>query len=400
MKNKNLYIFLKSASVIVIFCFLFQQAAYALPSGSYYLRTLAFAEKDGGGAAADAERWDEDRVDSYMDNLAILQHEIRNSLTQAYEFYYKLGRSVRGFSQMPQGPAGAESSQLVNTAIDQAKAAIDNWGLISKGIVTTPEDAQNMGAQLTMQADAAAGAISVLHKQLIMFADSAIRAAPKGKRDAIQTLAAALIAKTSFTQDRIVGFIKTNGKFDTHGEPSPINIGASIEFVIDYYKTSGVSQSLVFSFDEEASLPLVSIDWSLAIEVWDNLIRNAARAVNEARLKGIPLAISVRQEQDSVVIVLADQGPGFRSMSGKPLEGPNQVFEKGYTTRKNGKGRGLGLWIVSEIIRNAGGNIRAEFSDANKKTGATFIIRLPVAPPMASTAAPALLNARIANSSI
>jgi two-component system C4-dicarboxylate transport sensor histidine kinase DctB len=51
------------------------------------------------------------------------------------------------------------------------------------------------------------------------------------------------------------------------------------------------------------------------------------------------------------------------------------LFEPFFTTKPQGKGLGLGLAISEQIIREFGGELRAEAAD----TGARFIIELPLA---------------------
>ena len=67
-----------------------------------------------------------------------------------------------------------------------------------------------------------------------------------------------------------------------------------------------------------------------------------------------------------------------------PEEHFGKIFEAGFTTRKAGTGVGLGLAVVSSVIKEHGGAIEVE---SEPDRGSTFRIRLPITPPgMAKTA--------------
>jgi two-component system, NtrC family, sensor kinase len=72
---------------------------------------------------------------------------------------------------------------------------------------------------------------------------------------------------------------------------------------------------------------------------------------------------------DAVEITLSDNGHGI------PAELLPRIFDPFFTTRDVGKGSGLGLYIVHEIVEEHGGCIVAE-SEPGK--GTVFCIRLPL----------------------
>ena len=72
-----------------------------------------------------------------------------------------------------------------------------------------------------------------------------------------------------------------------------------------------------------ADLPFVPLDDLLVQQVLVNLLENAARHTPA----GTPIEISARQENDSIVIEVADRGPGL------PPGDPNRLFEKFYRAR-------------------------------------------------------------------
>ncbi len=74
-------------------------------------------------------------------------------------------------------------------------------------------------------------------------------------------------------------------------------------------------------------------------------------------------------DQDTVDIEIRDTGPGI------PLDIIPRIFDPFFTTKDVGKGSGLGLFIVHEIIEEHDGCIAV---DSGPDKGTTFLIRLPI----------------------
>ena len=74
-------------------------------------------------------------------------------------------------------------------------------------------------------------------------------------------------------------------------------------------------------------------------------------------------------DQDTVDIEIRDTGPGI------PVDIIPRIFDPFFTTKDVGKGSGLGLYIVHEIIEEHDGCIAVD-SEAGK--GTSFLIRLPM----------------------
>jgi PAS domain S-box-containing protein len=104
-------------------------------------------------------------------------------------------------------------------------------------------------------------------------------------------------------------------------------------------------------------------------QVFMNMVSNAAEAM-ESRDNG---TLSVKSWSDG------DSGPVYVSFSdsgvGISPEALNKLFDPFYTTKKKGKGVGLGLSVVYGIIKAHKGSISV---DSLPGEGARFIIRLPL----------------------
>lgn len=113
--------------------------------------------------------------------------------------------------------------------------------------------------------------------------------------------------------------------------------------------------------------PVLKADYTGIAAVIRNLLENALKyAPGDA-----PVRVTISNRDSKCRIVVADQGPGI------PDSEKKRVFEKFYRigneeTRKT-TGTGLGLFIVSQIVKAHGGSI--ELHD-NTPSGAVFTITL------------------------
>jgi signal transduction histidine kinase len=117
----------------------------------------------------------------------------------------------------------------------------------------------------------------------------------------------------------------------------------------------------------DPDLPFVKCDRNQIAQVVFNLLNNARDAMPE----GGTMSLRASVEGDHIRIEVSDQGVGI------PEEMIGNLFNTFFTTKPIGKGSGLGLSIVREIIQNHQGTIEAKSEGVGK--GATFVVTLPVA---------------------
>ena len=109
------------------------------------------------------------------------------------------------------------------------------------------------------------------------------------------------------------------------------------------------------------------IDNGLMRQAVTNLLQNAMNALRENHISKPAIMVKLERTDDSFILEIADNGPGF------PDTDMVKLFEPYMTTRD--EGTGLGLSIVQKIINDHGGVI--ELSN-QPQSGAVVRISLPV----------------------
>jgi two-component system, NtrC family, sensor kinase len=96
-----------------------------------------------------------------------------------------------------------------------------------------------------------------------------------------------------------------------------------------------------------------------------NIINNAIDAMPD----GGNIDINVKKNIDSVEVNIKDEGAGISQNDMK------NIFDSFYTTKKKGKGTGLGLFVTNSIIKSHHGSIKAK---SRLGIGTNFNIKLPI----------------------
>lgn len=106
------------------------------------------------------------------------------------------------------------------------------------------------------------------------------------------------------------------------------------------------------------------------VQVWVNLIKNAAEAMTNAGTKDPKIEVNLTSENNQIIVTVRDNGPGI------PKEKQKSIFAPDYTTKKGGLtfGLGLGLSIVENLVHKYDGTV-----DLASVPGQTnFTIKLPI----------------------
>jgi len=123
----------------------------------------------------------------------------------------------------------------------------------------------------------------------------------------------------------------------------------------------------------EHNLPLICGSEDQIKQVIMNLVSNAVESMNGVSRKCLTIKTFSKEKGKTVGIEVIDTGTGI------PQEMMSKIFEPFYTTKKKGKGVGLGLSVVYGIIQEHGGQI---YVDSNQGKGTSFFITLFEDPPL------------------
>ncbi len=99
-----------------------------------------------------------------------------------------------------------------------------------------------------------------------------------------------------------------------------------------------------------------------------NIINNSKDAFNEKDIKDRQITIEACVEEEHILLTIQDSAGGI---SEKVLE---SLFEANVTTKQEGKGTGIGLYMSRQIVHKLKGEIWVK----NTSQGACFKIKLPL----------------------
>jgi len=119
----------------------------------------------------------------------------------------------------------------------------------------------------------------------------------------------------------------------------------------------------------QENVPDIACEASKIQQVFLNLFRNGAQAMQEANTQNPTFVLRTYSDDDTLCIEIEDNGPGIDEATHK------RVFEPFFTTKEEGIGTGLGLSVSYFIVTNIHGGEMSVKSEPNQ--GSCFSIRLP-----------------------
>jgi signal transduction histidine kinase len=167
-----------------------------------------------------------------------------------------------------------------------------------------------------------------------------------------------------------INTLVTSIKSYTHMDQSPekqtadLHEGIRTTISILNHKIKRNRVKLDLHFSDDLLYPKMYV--SSMNQVWTNLIDNAIDAL-EGRDDPV-IQIQTETDGEFVVVTITDNGPGV------PPDIQDKIFDPFFTTKPIGKGTGLGLEMVRQIIRQHNG--RVEVKSIPGKT--EFIVCFPL----------------------
>lgn len=162
---------------------------------------------------------------------------------------------------------------------------------------------------------------------------------------------------------------------ETVAEKEPVNIHEVLHYVTRSLDPK-LLQSIILQQQFDPSLPEVAGERGLLIQLFMNLIKNAAEALEKTKKPIITLTTRFRHDFRlrlrgkaalPIVVTIADNGPGI------PEDMQKNLFDPYLTTKKSGSG--LGLSIAQKIAAQHEGMLELTES---RKGHTAFTVMLPV----------------------
>lgn len=148
------------------------------------------------------------------------------------------------------------------------------------------------------------------------------------------------------------------------------NLYIMLQSFIDSVRPTLQEQNIMITFEKEGAVPPFLMDREKLTQVFLNLIRNAAEAIEESHgenEKEGKIHITLTADFDKVTVSIRDNGPGI------PNEYLPTLFDFFVTHKK--EGTGLGLAICKNIVEAHHGTLTIS---SPPEKGAEFIITLPI----------------------
>ena len=170
---------------------------------------------------------------------------------------------------------------------------------------------------------------------------------------------------------RMIEHLRTHAKhLLTLGRPGSeaigaLDLGEIADHVASMLRSVGLLKHTAVRIDRPARPVLVNANRGRLEQVLINLLGNAADAIADVTTREGRIDVQLRQEGDRVVVVVHDNGCGLSD------EQRTRAFEPYFTTKPVGRGTGLGLLVVKQIVESLGGTVRID-SRLGEETSVTF----------------------------
>ncbi|HSV43735.1 MAG TPA: GAF domain-containing sensor histidine kinase, partial [Candidatus Bathyarchaeia archaeon] len=152
---------------------------------------------------------------------------------------------------------------------------------------------------------------------------------------------------------------------ETSSATQKVDVNAAVVQAVDSLKIDIGRKSVIVEKRLGAGLPMM-IDFGLE-RIVENLLRNAIDAVSP----GGKIIVTTAKDDQTLTLTVYDNGCGIAN-----ADDVSKIFQPFYTTKESDRGCGLGLTIVSEVVKAYEGQIDV---DSWPGRGTAFIITLPLA---------------------
>lgn len=141
----------------------------------------------------------------------------------------------------------------------------------------------------------------------------------------------------------------------------------SLKTVVELLEASFRHNNIELKIDCDQQLQMVGFRSELS-QVLLNLVSNAKDVMLERKIAQPVICINVRDLGQDIEIQVCDNGGGVDP------EIKDHIYDPYFTTKEEGKGTGIGLYMSKMIVES---NMHGSLSSANLKDGACFTIVIP-----------------------
>ena len=170
---------------------------------------------------------------------------------------------------------------------------------------------------------------------------------------------------------QIEHMVTTLSEFRNFLRPSTKNETFSIQIALDnvqiLMKDELIAQNIHLNLDIDDSVEVFGNRNELK-HLFINIINNAIDVFNERSIKQREIKIRCYKNEKNIYIELEDNAGGV------PENIIDHIFEQNVTSKEEGKGTGIGLYMSTQIVKKNNGTLSVENSDI----GALFTITLPL----------------------
>lgn len=173
--------------------------------------------------------------------------------------------------------------------------------------------------------------------------------------------ATALIKKMSTTIDDFRNFFKPDKLKEE------FKLSNAIDEILSLIEESFLQSRINIKIEIDPSLTVIGYKNEFS-QVILNLLNNSRDVFEERHINHRYIRISAFQIEDKIVVSVKDNGGGI------PIKVLPRVFEPYYSTKEEGKGTGIGLYMSKSIIEE---HHKGKLLASNDEEGAIFTIELP-----------------------
>jgi len=165
--------------------------------------------------------------------------------------------------------------------------------------------------------------------------------------------------------EKLVSGIKTFARID-ETDLVPIDLNSAIQESLNLVSFLYKQENIELKHGLAEGSPMILGNIGKLQQVLMNLFSNAKDAMESS--PGKIISVDAREESDTVVIEVTDSGSGIEP------ENIRHIFSRSFTTKPVGKGSGMGLDLVRQIVEEMAGTIGVE---SELSRGTTFRIVFP-----------------------